>query len=92
MSEPDAQAVQGRVDVISYSVQAEISHFNQHRVNDFKVMMQNYLQGQISFYQNVSLFAFSFALLAVFQDCVPSHPIDAISWLLGRIDETFGVF
>ena len=55
LSDSEAQAVQGRVDVISYSVNAEINHFNQHRVGDYKVMMQKYLQGQISFYQNVSI-------------------------------------
>ena len=54
LSDSEAQAVQGRVDVISYACQAEINHFNQNRVGDFKVMMQKYLQGQISFYQNVS--------------------------------------
>ena len=54
LSDAEAQAVQGRVDVISYACQAEINHFNQNRVGDFKGMMQKYLQGQISFYQNVS--------------------------------------
>ncbi len=54
MSDAEAQAVQGRVDVISYSVKAEINNFNMHRVGDFKAMMQKYLQGQIAFYQNVS--------------------------------------
>ncbi len=54
LPENEAQAVQGRLDVIAYASLAEINHFNQHRVGDFKIMMQNYLQQQITHYQNVS--------------------------------------
>ena len=47
-------AVQGRADVIAYAVMAEMTHFQQYRVGDFKGTMQNYLRGQIDFYKTVS--------------------------------------
>ena len=54
LSESEAQAVQGKVEVISYACLAEMNQFQQFRVGDFKIMMQNYLKGQIEFYQKVS--------------------------------------
>lgn len=54
LSEHESQAVQSKVEVISYATLAEMNHFQQYRVGDFKVMMQNYIKGQIAFYQNVS--------------------------------------
>ena len=54
LSEQEVNEVQGRADVIAYATLAEMAHFQQHRVTDFKVMMREYLKGQIGFYRNVS--------------------------------------
>lgn len=54
MSESDVSNVLGRADTISYGTMAEINHFQEQRVDDFKSMMQKYLQEQINFYKNVS--------------------------------------
>lgn len=55
LSESDLATAQSRIDVISYASLAEMNHFNQNRVPDFKAMMQNYLTNQIEFYQKVSI-------------------------------------
>ena len=44
---------QARADIIAYATLAEMNHFQQSRVADFKRMMQDYLQQQINFYQQV---------------------------------------
>jgi sorting nexin-9/18/33 len=54
MTESDLQSVQSRADVITYTVLAEMQHFQKHRVADFKTYVTNYLQGQINFYKAVS--------------------------------------
>ena len=63
MSESDIQAISNHGDVISYSVYAEINHFNANRNKDFKAMMQGFLAKQIEFHKKVS-----FTLLNGFQD------------------------
>ena len=55
LTDNEAQAAHGRLEVISYTTLAEINHFNQYRVGDFKLIMQRYLQAQINFHENVSL-------------------------------------
>ena len=55
MSESEVQAVIQRADVISYGTMAEMSHFQKERCRDFKLMMQDYLKGQIEFYKQVRL-------------------------------------
>ena len=55
MTESDLQSIQGRADVITYSVLAEMQHFHQYRAVDFKAYLTNYLQGQINFYKAVSV-------------------------------------
>ncbi|XP_071956407.1 sorting nexin-33-like isoform X2 [Antedon mediterranea] len=50
----DAEQVRRRADVISYSMMAEMNHFHQERVKDYKDMMQKYLQEQIKFYETIT--------------------------------------
>jgi LDH2 family malate/lactate/ureidoglycolate dehydrogenase len=53
-SESEVTAMQSRADVATYTILAEMNHFQEHRVIDFKEYMENYLKGQIAFYQQVS--------------------------------------
>ena len=53
MSESELQAASGRADVISYCLLAEMSHFQQDRVVDFKDMIKHYLKEQIEFHKKV---------------------------------------
>uniref|UniRef100_A0A4W3K8A1 Sorting nexin 18b n=1 Tax=Callorhinchus milii TaxID=7868 RepID=A0A4W3K8A1_CALMI len=46
--------VRERCDTISFATLAEIHHFHQIRVSDFKAQMQQFLQQQIQFYQKVT--------------------------------------
>ncbi|XP_033112856.1 sorting nexin-33-like isoform X2 [Anneissia japonica] len=50
----EAEQVRRRADVISYSMMAEMNHFHQERVKDYKEMMQRYLQEQIKFYETIT--------------------------------------
>jgi sorting nexin-9/18/33 len=50
------EAVERRADVITYSVLAEMEHFQKQRVVDFRSYMQRYLEEQIAFYRQVSYF------------------------------------
>ncbi|XP_064599807.1 sorting nexin lst-4-like isoform X2 [Liolophura sinensis] len=54
LSESDVQGVTQRADIISYASLAEMHHFHQERVYDFKHLMQGYLQGQIDFYKKIT--------------------------------------
>lgn len=47
--------VNERVNVTTYNLLAEINHFHNERLTDFKTMMQSFLQQQINFYQNITL-------------------------------------
>ena len=53
-SDAEIHSVQDRADVIAYSTMAEMQHFNEHRVHDYKQYMQQYLRSQIDFYKQVS--------------------------------------
>lgn len=48
-----SSSVPQRADVVSYCVLAEIDYFQEERVNDFKLMMKQFLTGQIQFYENI---------------------------------------
>jgi len=54
LSESDLQSMHSRSDVITYSVLAEMQHFEQYRIGDFRDYMTQYLQGQIEFYKSAS--------------------------------------
>ena len=53
MTEAEIESVESRADVITYTVLAEMNHFQEHRVIDFRSYMQHYLQEQIAFYRQV---------------------------------------
>lgn len=57
MMEGDAQAITSHAEAISYSLYAEINHFQANRQQEFKIMMQNFLEQQIEFYQRVRVVA-----------------------------------
>ncbi|KAI0228871.1 Sorting nexin-33 [Lamellibrachia satsuma] len=54
LEDADMSTAQARADVIAYATLAEMNHFQQCRVTDFKYMMQHYLREQINFYQQVT--------------------------------------
>ncbi|XP_029366444.1 sorting nexin-18a isoform X2 [Echeneis naucrates] len=49
-----AEGINERCNIISCATLAEIQHFHQIRVRDFKAQMQHYLQQQISFFQKIT--------------------------------------
>ncbi|XP_035497115.2 sorting nexin-18a [Scophthalmus maximus] len=49
-----AEGINERCNIISCATLAEIQHFHQTRVRDFKAQMQHYLQQQISFFQKIT--------------------------------------
>ncbi|KAG5841147.1 sorting nexin-18a [Anguilla anguilla] len=54
MEGPQADGVHERCNIISFATLAEIQHFHQTRVRDFKAQMQHYLQQQIGFFQKIT--------------------------------------
>ena len=54
MTESDVQSMQSRADVITYAVLADVQHFEQYRIGDFREYVTKYLQGQIEFYKTAS--------------------------------------
>ncbi|KAJ8285364.1 hypothetical protein GJAV_G00025990 [Gymnothorax javanicus] len=54
MEGPQADGVTERCNIISFATLAEIQHFHQIRVRDFKAQMQHYLQEQIGFFQKIT--------------------------------------
>ena len=54
MSESDLQSMHSRADVITYAVLAEVQHFEQYRIGNFRDYMTQYLRGQIEFYKSAS--------------------------------------
>ncbi|XP_053509698.1 sorting nexin-18a [Ictalurus furcatus] len=54
MERQQADGIAERCNIISFATLAEIQHFHQIRVRDFKAQMQHYLQQQISFFQKVT--------------------------------------
>ncbi|XP_053337453.1 sorting nexin-18a [Clarias gariepinus] len=55
MERQQADGIAERCNIISFATLAEIQHFHQIRVRDFKAQMQHYLQQQISFFQKVTV-------------------------------------
>ncbi|XP_061762191.1 sorting nexin-18a isoform X2 [Nerophis ophidion] len=49
-----AEGIKERCNIISCATLAEIQHFHQIRVRDFRAQMQHYLQQQISFFQKIT--------------------------------------
>ncbi|KAM4615986.1 sorting nexin-18a [Polymixia lowei] len=54
MEAPQAEGINERCNIISFATLAEIQHFHQIRVRDFKAQMQHYLQQQIGFFQKIT--------------------------------------
>ncbi|XP_024131405.1 sorting nexin-18a [Oryzias melastigma] len=54
MDRAQADGISDRCNIISYATLAEIQHFHQIRVRDFKAQMQHYLQQQITFFQKIT--------------------------------------
>lgn len=54
MDPAQAEGINERCNIISCATLAEIQHFHQIRVRDFKTQMQHYLQQQIAFFQKVT--------------------------------------
>lgn len=54
MESQQADGVRERCNIISFATMAEIQHFHQMRVRDFKGQMQHFLQQQISFFQKIT--------------------------------------
>lgn len=54
MERQQADGIAERCNIISFATLAEIQHFHQIRVRDFKAQMQQYLQQQIGFFQKVT--------------------------------------
>lgn len=54
ISQAEFEAVQRRVDTVSYCMMAEINHFHQERVDDFKQTMTTFLTKQVDFYRDIA--------------------------------------
>nr|XP_033776525.1 sorting nexin-33 [Geotrypetes seraphini]XP_033776526.1 sorting nexin-33 [Geotrypetes seraphini] len=54
MDQSEADDIRKRCRVVGFALQAEMNHFHEQRIEDFKHMMQDYLKQQIIFYQRVS--------------------------------------
>lgn len=54
MDRAQAEGINERCNIISCATLAEIQHFHQIRVRDFKTQMQHYLQQQIAFFQKIT--------------------------------------
>jgi len=54
MTESDLLSMHSRADVVTYAVLAEVQHFEQYRIGNFRDYMTRYLQGQIEFYRTAS--------------------------------------
>ncbi|KAG8440285.1 hypothetical protein GDO86_006156 [Hymenochirus boettgeri] len=54
MEQDEADGIRKRCRVVGFALQAEINHFHQRRLKDFKQTLQHYLKEQIVFYRRVS--------------------------------------
>lgn len=50
----EAESIKARADVVSYTMMAEINHFQRQRVFDYKNIMKEYLAEQIKFYEAIT--------------------------------------
>lgn len=53
LSQEDLEGIRQRMDVVSYAMLAEVSHFQKQKVHDFNAAMHDFLGGQISFYEEI---------------------------------------
>lgn len=53
LSQEDLEGIRQRMDVVSYAMLAEVSHFQRQKVHDFNAAMHDFLGGQISFYEEI---------------------------------------
>ncbi|KPP75013.1 hypothetical protein Z043_105775, partial [Scleropages formosus] len=51
---PHSEGIRERCNIISFATLAEINHFHQIRVRDFRAQMQHYLQEQIGFFRKIT--------------------------------------
>uniref|UniRef100_A0A8C5Q6S1 Sorting nexin n=1 Tax=Leptobrachium leishanense TaxID=445787 RepID=A0A8C5Q6S1_9ANUR len=54
MEQEEADGIRKRCRVVGFALQAEINHFHQRRLLDFKQALQHYVKEQIIFYRRVS--------------------------------------
>lgn len=54
MEQEEADGIRKRCRVVGFALQAEINHFHQRRLLDFKQTLQHYIKEQIVFYRRVS--------------------------------------
>lgn len=54
MEQEESDGMRKRCRVVGFALQAEINHFHQRRLIDFKQTIQHYIKEQIVFYQRVS--------------------------------------
>uniref|UniRef100_A0A8C9S385 Sorting nexin n=1 Tax=Scleropages formosus TaxID=113540 RepID=A0A8C9S385_SCLFO len=54
MERPQADGIRERCNIISFATLAEMQHFHQIRVRDFRAQMQQYLREQIGFFQKIT--------------------------------------
>ncbi|KAM8974171.1 sorting nexin-33 [Pelodytes ibericus] len=54
MEQDEADGIRKRCRVVGFALQAEINHFHQRRLLDFKQAIQHYLKEQIIFYRRLS--------------------------------------
>ncbi|KAG8449943.1 hypothetical protein GDO86_016576 [Hymenochirus boettgeri] len=54
MEQDESDGIRKRCRVVGFALQAEINHFHQRRLKDFKQTLQHYLKEQIVFYRRVS--------------------------------------
>lgn len=59
MGARELAGVKGRADVVSAVCLAEIAHFHQERVYEFKAVIQQYLEMQRTFFSSVSAVLFT---------------------------------
>ncbi|KAA0708336.1 Sorting nexin-9 [Triplophysa tibetana] len=50
----DKTAMTKRLSVMSYALQAEMSHFHTNRIYDYNLVMQQYLEEQVKFYETIA--------------------------------------
>ncbi|XP_056620187.1 sorting nexin-9b isoform X2 [Triplophysa dalaica] len=50
----DKTAMTKRLSVMSYALQAEMNHFHSNRIYDYNLVMQQYLEEQVKFYETIA--------------------------------------
>ncbi|KAK0149608.1 Sorting nexin-9 [Merluccius polli] len=55
ISSQEKNTMKQRISSMSYSLQAEMNHFHSNRIYDYNRVMQLYLEGQVKFYEEVTM-------------------------------------